>query len=197
MGALRRHVHRMATRRRVLRPVAEYDWPTLQRWNQDPRVLAFWDNGSTEPWPLDKLQGVYRGISKKAFMFVIELGGRAIGEGGVQELNLPEILKRFPGQDLRRIDLSLGKPGLWGQGLGTEAVGALVRFGFATCRANALVARHISDDNPRSRRVFEKHGFLELGPAVEPPSPGGGPLSRHFILTRAAWLSKRSPPDPS
>ncbi len=140
-----------------------------------------------EPWSLEKLQEIYRGISKKAYMFVIELDGRPIGEGWVQEMNLPEIRKRFPGKDLRRIDLSIGEPTLWGQGLGTKAVGAFVRFGFETCLADALFACHVSDDNPRSRRVFEKHGFVELRPALEPSGAGAGPPSRHLILTREAF----------
>jgi RimJ/RimL family protein N-acetyltransferase len=185
---LRSHAVTLRTPRLVLRPMTESDWPALLKWNQDPRVLEFWDAGKTEPWSLDMLQRVYRGISRKAYMFIIELAGKPIGEGWVQEMNLPEIRERFPGKDLRRIDLSIGEPSLWGRGLGTEAVGALVRFGFEACHADALFACHVSNDNPRSRHVFEHHGFGSIGAAKA--SVGSGSQTHHHMLARDGWHSQ-------
>ena len=188
---LRSHAVTLRTPRLVLRPMSELDWPPLLKWNQDPRVLVYWDAGKTEPWSLEMLQRVYRAISKGAYMFIIEFEGKPIGEGWVQEMNLPEIRERFPGRELRRIDLSIGEPSLWGRGLGTEAVGALARFGFEASPADALFACHVSDANPRSRRVFEHHGFVSIGAAKEPTGEGSRP-STHLMLTRDGWRSKTS-----
>jgi RimJ/RimL family protein N-acetyltransferase len=52
----------------------------------------------------------------------------------------------------------------WGQGLMTEAVGALVRFAFDRLQAPQLEAHHLVD-NPASGRVLEKNGFVETGRA--------------------------------
>ncbi len=177
MDALRGHEVRLLTPRRVLRPMTESDWRTLLTWNQDPRVLVEWDSGNTVPWNLAKLQRVYRRISQHAFMFMIDFEGRAIGEGWLQEMNLPEVTARFPGRDLRRIDLSIGAPELWGRGLGSEAVGALVRFGLDQEHADAVFACDVRDTNARSRRVFEKNGFRDSG-----PSRHSG--ARHMVRTR-------------
>lgn len=111
---------------------------------------------------------------------MIELESRPIGEGWLQEMNLPEVLAKLPGRDVRRIDLCIGEPELWGRGLGSEAVDALVRFGFEQQRADALFACSVSDSNPRSRRVFEKNGFRDWEPAQDS-------RVRHLMLARSDW----------
>lgn len=190
---IRAHNHRLIAGPLQLRPMSESDWPVLLRWNQDPRVLAYWDAAPPEPWSLEKLQSVYRGISQRAFMFMIDWGERSIGECWVQEMNLPELRNVFPGKDVRRIDISIGEPELWGKGLGTEVVRALVRFGFGTCRADALFACHVSDANPRSLRVFEKSGFVEYVHVSEADrATGSGPF-RHLVLLREDWEKQGAP----
>ena len=187
MVRLRVHDVRLSTPRLVLRPMAEADWPTLLKWNQDPRVLATWDSDNVEPWSLEKLQDVYREISQHALMFIIEYGNRAIGEAWVQEMNLPEILEQLPGQSLRRIDLSIGEPELWGQGFGTEAARALVHHGFTQMNTDALFACHVRDSNPASRRVFEKNGFVVLTQVRTGGVDKEGTSTNHLILTRNRW----------
>jgi RimJ/RimL family protein N-acetyltransferase len=187
MPALRSFEVRLATSRLRLRPMTEADWPTLLRWNQDPRVLLFWNDGDTTAWRLDALKRIYRELSKRAYMFIAELGGRPIAECWLQQLNLGEILDRFPGQKLFRIDLSIGEPDLWGQGFGTEIVGALVEFGFRSERAYALFACHVRDTNIGSRRVFSKNGFSNWMTAGNRPKTVDGSVRRHLILTRESW----------
>lgn len=63
MDALTGHDVRLRTPRLRLRPMTESDWATLLTWNQDPRVLFYWDADRTAPWSLGKLQGAYRAIS--------------------------------------------------------------------------------------------------------------------------------------
>lgn len=55
----------------------------------------------------------------------------------------------------------LGKP-WWGQGLGTEAAGALVRHCFGEARFSRLTCCHFTD-NPASARVIRKLGFRHTG----------------------------------
>lgn len=190
---LRRHSFRLLTPRLGLRPMMESDWAKLLSWNEDPRVLEFWDSGNEEPWSLEKLQAVYRGISERAFMFIIEHRGEPIGECWVQEMNLPEILSRYSGLDLRRIDISIGEPQYWSQGLGGEAIGALVRFGFDVLRADALFACDVSEKNPRSRRAFARHGFAEVPPVPGQAATSDLRLRHHLVLWRSADLGDPLP----
>lgn len=50
----------------------------------------------------------------------------------------------------------------WGQGLMTEAIGAVLRFGFMTMRLHSIEAQ-IHPANIGSRRVLEKVGFVQEG----------------------------------
>lgn len=173
--------------------MTEDDWPALLEWNQDRMVLIFWDNGHTQPWSLTKLQNVYRAISRQAFLFILEKDGQPIGEAWLQRLNREEIRRRFPDQDLRRIDLSIGRPDLWGQGLGTEAVTALVRFAFDEEHVDAVFACDVSDRNPASRRLFERIGFTDLAETRSRGSLAKEGITRHLVLTRQRWCDRKSP----
>jgi len=167
--------------------MTESDWAVLLRWIQDPRVLVFWDSERTDPWSLEALQGVYRRISQSAFMFMIEFEGKAVGEAWLQRMNLDEVREQLPGMDIRRIDLSLGEPSLWNRGLGTEVVRALVDVGFRDECADVLFACHVADNNPRSRRVFEKNGFVDWKGGASSDEPLRSSGSRHLILPRTRW----------
>ena len=98
------------------------DWGLLVKWNSDPEVLYFSDGNDVDSYSLEEVQVIYRGISQNAFMFIIEYGGRAIGECWLQEMNLPRILERYADKDCRRIDLVIGEKKLWGKGLGMETI---------------------------------------------------------------------------
>jgi len=50
----------------------------------------------------------------------------------------------------------------WGQGIGTEAVRAIVRFGFERMDLNRIYANTIADNHP-SVRLLEKVGFVREG----------------------------------
>ena len=187
MDRLREHSIRLATPRLVLRPIEERDWSNFLRWNQDPRVLITWNDGDMTPWKLEDLQRIYRGLSQTAHMFVAEQEGWPIGECWVQSLNLDEILSTRPGQRLVRIDLGIGEPELWGKGLGTEIVGALVRFAFLEEHADAIFACHVLRSNTGSRRVFEKNGFVEWDLAFDSGEHTSGLERHHLVLTREHW----------
>ena len=89
-----------------------------------------------------------------AYAFALEL--RATGEliGGIG-LNLE---RRF---DRAETGYWLGRPH-WGRGLATEALGALLRFGFAELGLNKIYATHLAG-NPASGRVMLKNGMVKEG----------------------------------
>ena len=49
-------------------------------------------------------------------------------------------------------------PAFWGRGIATEAVGAVIRFGFQRLELNRIEAKFMAE-NDASRRVMEKNGM--------------------------------------
>lgn len=59
----------------------------------------------------------------------------------------------------------LGQP-YWGQGLATEALAVVLRFGFAELKLNKIYATHLAS-NPASGQVMLKNGMLKEGELVQ------------------------------
>jgi RimJ/RimL family protein N-acetyltransferase len=171
-----------------LRPMTEDDWGVLARWNRDPEVLHYSEGDDVTAYTLEEVQEIYRGVSRTAYCFIIEVGGRPIGEGWLQEMNVERILRAYPGRDCRRIDLMIGEKEYWGQGIGTEAIRLLTEFGFVVQRADAIFGCSIADYNRRSRRAFQKVGYKVVSKIRREPKRKVK-FDRDLALTRAAFLS--------
>lgn len=174
MAELRGHQTVLRDGEFVLRPMTEADWDFILHLNNDREVGALSD-AQWHVYTLEEVQRIYRGISERAFCFVMEVDGRAIGECWLQEMNLPRIHDRFPGLDCRRIDLTIADKSLWGHGYGSRAIRLLVDFGFREQQANALFACDVASDNSRSRRAFENVGFRVIDAAEWPEGLPGRP----------------------
>ena len=162
-AALRAHDVTLRGPRLVLRPLTEEDWAPLLAWNSDPEVLAWTEGDEVESRTLDEVQRIYRAISVNAHCFLMELDGTPIGECWLQRMNLRRLLARHPGEDVRRIDIAIGVPALWGRGFGREAVSLLLEFGFHREAVDVIYAC-VDAGNMRSRRMFESLGFaVEAG----------------------------------
>ena len=160
---IRQHSITLVGENVILRPLTEQDWDVLFRWNNDPEVLYFVEGDYIPSRTMEEIKAIYRGVSQTAFCFMIEFQGKPIGECQLQQMNLERILNRYPGLDCRRIDIMIGEKSLWGQGLGTEAIGLLTQYGFDSEHADAIFGCDIADTNPRSRRAFEKNGYVVDG----------------------------------
>ncbi|WP_230482527.1 GNAT family N-acetyltransferase [Sphingomonas sp. Leaf21] len=64
-------------------------------------------------------------------------------------------------------------PAHWGQGIATEAAGAVVDFGFERLGLARLTSGYF-EDNPASGRVLAKLGFVETGRVLRPCVAVGG-----------------------
>lgn len=84
-------------------------------------------------------------------------------------------------------------PEVWGKGLATEAALATIEAGFSlTGAVEMLASAHV--ENPASRRVLEKCGFVHGGTGLEgAPARGGMVPCDRFSLERTAWASRRAP----
>jgi RimJ/RimL family protein N-acetyltransferase len=80
---------------------------------------------------------------------------------------------------------------MWGKGFATEAVLAAIEAGFTLTGAIEMLATaHI--ENPASRRVLEKCGFVHTGTGLEgAPARGGMVPCDRFRLERTSWTDRR------
>jgi aminoglycoside 6'-N-acetyltransferase len=189
---LRTHDVVLTGRRVRLRPLTEADWPILLRWNQDPEVLTYADGDNVAGYTLEEVKAIYRGVSQHAFCFIAEPIGlpwqpAPIGEGWLQEMNLRRLLERFPGEDLRRVDLMIGEKGFWGRGLGTEIIELITRFAFEEQHADRVFACDIADTNARSLRAFEKNGY-RLFTCIPHPPGSKASVTHDMMLSRQRYL---------
>jgi len=190
MATLREHDVHLVDGPLHLRPMTEDDWDILLVWNNDPEVLFYSEGGDITSWSLSDMQALYRGMSRQAYVFVSELDGRPIGECWLQKMNLERVKKRYPELDVRRIDLMIGEKDCWGKGWGTRIIRLLVRFAFEECGVDILYEPEIADYNPRSRRVFEKNGFVVE--QVIPQAEGlKATVGYDMMLTREAYETHR------
>ena len=151
----------------TLRPMTENDWDVLARWDSDPEVLWFSEGDDVQSYSREDVQGIYRDASQTAFCFIIEVDGQVIGECWLQKMNLDRILSRYPDQDCRRIDLTIGEKTQWGRGYGTDMIRTLTQWAFEDQGAD-MIFGCVADYNPRSRRAFEKAGYIEDQRIEEP-----------------------------
>ena len=122
---------------------------------------------------------------------MIEYAGRPIGECWLQEMNLERILKRRPGQDCGRIDITIGEKDYWGRGIGTEAIRLLVEFGFRRAQADAIFGLDIVTHNSRSLRAFQKAGFEPYDAVADAPQEGPR-RSFDLVLLRERYSNARA-----
>lgn len=80
----------------------------------------------------------------------------------------------------------IGEKEHWGKGWGTRIIGLLTRFAFEVCGVDILYEPEIADYNPRSRRAFEKNGYV-VDQVIHQPEDMKARLAYDLILTREQY----------
>ena len=145
----------LATERLLLRDFVEGDWPAMLAYQNDPRYLRYY--AWTRRTPEDVQAFVGRFIAQQEreprlkFQLAITLPdtGQLIGNAGIR-------IKTAGGHEAD-IGYELD-PQHWGRGYASEAVRALVRFGFEELHLHRISA-HCLAENVASARVLEKLGM--------------------------------------
>ncbi len=166
----------LETPRLRLRPARPDDLGALHAVLSSPEAVRYW---STPPHPdlertgqwLDSMISIPAGEGED---FIIELEGRVIGKAG---------LYRFP-----EIGFIL-HPDVWGRGLASEAVEAVIDRGFRVHGLDSIVA----DVDPRNQaclRLLQRRGFRETGRRAHSWCVGGVWCdSVDLALSRSDWLA--------
>jgi RimJ/RimL family protein N-acetyltransferase len=141
-----------------LRAPDRADIPLFVRWFNDGETLSYvamrapMSEAMEERW----FNGLLDDQGKERFLFVIArlADGLPIGNCGL--FNIDNV------NGNAGIGITIGEKELWGQGFGTDAMNALVDFGFGQLRMERLWLE-VYDFNTRARRSYEKCGFVLEG----------------------------------
>lgn len=148
----------------ALRPLAEGDRPLLQRWLRDPRVLHYWEGENYNATP-ERIGEHFFGPPEPGFFRLIaEYRDQPVGYVQtylLDEAGAGEYGYALEGRRVYGLDLFLGEPDLWDQGLGTRLVGLLLGWLETQRQADAAILDPHCD-NPRAIHVYEKQGFRKL-----------------------------------
>ncbi|MBR1585279.1 MAG: GNAT family N-acetyltransferase [Clostridia bacterium] len=152
------HLPTIETDRLVLRPLRMRDADDLYAYARDPEVSrhVLWD---THKSPADSRQFLraairqYRRGLPGSFAITLRDSGRMIGTIGFMWVNLDH--------KSAEVGYSLSRD-YWNRGIMTEALRAVIAFGFDTLHLNRIEAQH-EIDNPASGRVMAHAGMRYEG----------------------------------
>ena len=148
------HLPTLETERLVLRPLRISDARDLYAYARDPEVSRYvlWSPHTSLAQSRQFLRAAirqYRRGMPGSFAITLRENGRMIGTVGFMWVNWE--------YRSGAVGYSLGRE-YWNRGLMTEALRAVVAFGFDDLRLNRIEAQH-DTDNPASGRVMEHVGM--------------------------------------
>ncbi len=152
------HLPTIETHRLILRPLRMQDAADLYAYARDPEVSrhVLWDTHKTLRDSRQFLKAAirqYRRGLPGSFAITLKPSGRMIGTIGFMWVNIDH--------KSAEVGYSLNRD-FWNQGLMTEALRAVIAFGFDELCLNRIEAQH-ETDNPASGRVMIHTGMQYEG----------------------------------
>ncbi len=152
------HLPSLVTKRLIVRPVRIGDAQDLFDYSRDPEVArhVLWEAHKSVHQTRQYVRFLlrqYRLCAPSSFVIELRQTGRVIGTIGYMWVQ-PENRSAEVGYSLSRA--------YWNQGIMSEALSAVVEFGFESLHLNRVEAQHESD-NPASGRVMEHVGMRHEG----------------------------------
>ncbi|MGH2444506.1 MAG: GNAT family N-acetyltransferase [Candidatus Limnocylindria bacterium] len=175
--------HIIQSGRVFLRPMERSDAELYRRWRAHARVATAASLG--RPLSLAEVE-VRIGRSAEhedgyAFLICLLDDERPIGEASLFALDVAH--------GNAELGIFIGEPDEWGKGYGTDAVNALVDFGFGELRLERIWL-NVWTENERARRSYEKAGFVHEGTLRHDRFEGGRFTDGHIMsLLRDEWLA--------
>lgn len=167
-----------------LRPIEPADAELSHRWRTDAEVAAL--AGLPMPMSLAQVEERIARLAKSgeeaySFLICLRADDRPIGEASLFEVDLPN--------GSAELGIFIGETAEWGRGYGTDAVNALVDFGFGSLRLERIWL-NVWTENARARRSYEKAGFVREGTLRHDRYEGGRFTDGHVMsLLRDEWLA--------
>lgn len=178
----------LSTTRLHLRKVTAADIPSLVKYANNKAIS---DNLLTLPHPYTEedaifwLNFVLQGFrNRERFVFAVALKESPDLIGAIG-------LHPTPRHNTAEMGYWLGEP-FWGKGLMTEAVGAVLKFGFEELALNKIYATHFTN-NPASGKVMVANGMIKEGELAEQYKVGDEYASiTQYRLLKREWLAGRA-----
>lgn len=180
--------HLIQGERVFLRPFERADAELDHRWREDRDVAEL--ASIAVPMSLAQVEKraarIAESTGEDRYVFIICLlaDERPIGEAMLFELD------RVNGS--AELGIFIGEKTEWAKGYGTDAVNALVDFGFGTLRLERIWLE-VWTENARARRAYEKAGFVHEGTLRHDRYEGGRFTDGHVMsILRDEWQESRS-----
>jgi [ribosomal protein S5]-alanine N-acetyltransferase len=168
-----------------LRPIERADAQLLHRWRSDAEVAEM--ASIAGPKSLAQIERRAERLAQNTevedygFIICLLADERPIGEASLFELD-----RRNGSAEL---GIFIGEREEWGKGYGTDAVNALVDFGFGSLRLERIWLE-VWTENDRARRSYEKAGFVHEGTLRHDRYEGGRYTDGDVMsLLRDEWLA--------
>jgi RimJ/RimL family protein N-acetyltransferase len=177
----------IASGRVYLRPFEPSDAELYRRWraDADPMALAGWNERAPMSLALVQ-QRIEKLVTDPSDDFVTFLICVADDDRAIGEVMLADIDRR---NGSAQLGIFIGEAVEWGKGYGTDAVNAIVDFGFAEMRMER-VWLNVWTENPRAQRAYEKAGFVHEGTVRHDRYEHGEYTSGHLMaILRSEWES--------
>lgn len=140
-----------------LRAVEPGDAEALWRWNSDPEVMRWMDDGYAQ-----SLAEVSRRLAERPrntygeVLYGIEVQDEA------KLIGLVRLRDAEPETGCAALDIYLGEKEYWGRGHATDALRTMCRYGFEKMRLHKISLTVVTE-NHAAHRVYEKVGFVDEG----------------------------------
>ena len=177
--------HVIQGERVYLRPLERADAELYQRWRSDAEVAAL--AGLPMPMSLAQVEQRIARVAEHSgddgynFLICLQADDRPIGEVMLFELD------RLSGS--AELGIFIGESVEWGKGYGTDAVNAMVDFGFGSLRLERIWL-NVWTENERARRAYEKAGFVHEGTLRHDRYEGGRFTDGNLMsILRDEWLA--------
>jgi len=162
-----------------LRPIQSTDLPYIIAWSRDAEIARLADGDY--PQTLVEAEGWLKEINSDRYRkyFGIVFENEVIGD-----VELDHIAWRSGDAELR---IRIGRKELWNRGIGTDAVRAVLRYGFLDLNLRRIYLR-VYAHNQRAISCYTKSGFVKEGKIT---SRFGNVLLMR--ITRAEYLAISAP----
>jgi len=173
-----------------LRPAERDDLPRFVRWLSDARTsrtLALVSPLSLpieERWFEDMLE--HHGQDRWHFVICRLVDDRPVGSIDLHQLDMRN--------GSAGLGIAIGQPDDTGQGYGSDALRAMIAFGFGELRLERIWL-DVYDYNERARRVYERVGFVHEGILRHALYRAGAHRDVHrMAILRADWVPAAEAP---
>ncbi len=179
--------HIIQSGRVFLRPFEATDAELYRQWRADARPMALAGWHDRAPLSLAQVEARIERMAKEPdddyinFLICLLADERPIGEVMLFDLD------RANGS--AELGIFIGEPDEWGKGYGTDAVNALIDFGFGELRLERIWL-NVGTENDRARRAYEKAGFVHEGTVRHDRYESGRHTNGHVLsILRDEWLA--------